>query len=61
METIFVVDDSDTNLSMAETALEDIYSVMTMPSAAKMFTLLEKIIPDLILHYDNSSRLYGVS
>jgi len=23
---------------------------MTMPSAAKMFYLLEKIIPDLILH-----------
>ncbi|MCL2243221.1 MAG: response regulator [Treponema sp.] len=49
MKTIFVVDDSDTNLSMAETALEDSYRVMTMPSAAKMFSLLEKIKPDLIL------------
>jgi len=49
MKTIFVVDDSDTNLSMAESALEDNYRVMTMPSAAKMFDLLEKIIPDLIL------------
>jgi len=49
MKTIFVVDDSDTNLSMAETALEDEYRVMTMPSAAKMFTLLEKVKPDLIL------------
>jgi putative two-component system response regulator len=46
---IFVVDDSDTNLSMAEEALEDQYRVMTMPSAAKMFALLEKITPDLIL------------
>jgi len=49
MKTIFVVDDSDTNLSMAEAVLEDQYRVMTMPSAAKMFMLLEKVIPDLIL------------
>jgi len=49
MKTIFVVDDSDTNLSMAEAVLEDQYRVMTMPSAAKMFTLLGKIIPDMIL------------
>jgi putative two-component system response regulator len=49
MKTIFVVDDSDTNLSMAEAALEDQYRVMTVPSAVKMFTLLEKVIPDLIL------------
>jgi len=48
-KTVFVVDDSDTNLSMAEEALENHYRVMTMPSAAKMFVLLEKIIPDLIL------------
>lgn len=49
MKTIFVVDDSDTNLSMAEAVLEDYYRVMTMPSAFKMFTLLEKVTPDLIL------------
>jgi putative two-component system response regulator len=49
LKTIFVVDDSDTNLATAESALEDHYDVMTMPSAAKMFTLLEKITPDLIL------------
>jgi putative two-component system response regulator len=49
MKTIFVVDDSDTNLSMAEAALEKQYQAMTMPSAAKMFVLLEKIKPDLIL------------
>jgi putative two-component system response regulator len=49
LKTIFVVDDSDTNLSMAESALEDHYRVMTMPSAAKMFSLLEKIKPDMIL------------
>lgn len=49
LKTIFVVDDSDTNLSMAEAALEEKYRVMTMPSAAKMFDLLGKMTPDLIL------------
>jgi len=49
MKTVFIVDDSDTNLSMAEDALESHYRVMTMPSAAKMFTLLERLLPDLIL------------
>jgi putative two-component system response regulator len=49
MKTIFAVDDSDTNLSTAKKALEGRYRVLTMPSAAKMFTLLEKITPNLIL------------
>jgi putative two-component system response regulator len=49
LKTIFVVDDSDTNLVMAEETLEDYYNVMTMPSADRMFLLLEKITPDLIL------------
>jgi len=47
--TIFIVDDVDTNLTKAKQALESRYRVLTMPSAAKMFTLLEKIKPDLIL------------
>jgi len=49
MKTIFVVDDSDINLSMAKKALEAHYRVLTIPSAKKMFGLLEKITPDLIL------------
>jgi len=48
-KTIFVVDDNDTNLSAAKEALKDQYRVMTLPSAAKMFALLEKVRPDLIL------------
>jgi len=48
-KTIFVVDDNDTNLSMAKEAIKDHYRVMTMPSATKMFALLEKIKPDMIL------------
>ena len=49
MKTIFVIDDSDTNLVMAEEALEDHFHVITLPSADKMFLFLEKMIPDLIL------------
>jgi len=30
-KTVFVVDDNDTNLSMAEEGLEDFYDVMTIP------------------------------
>jgi len=49
MKTIFVVDDSDTSLLLAKKALEDHYRVLTIPSSAKMFKLMEKIVPDLIL------------
>ena len=49
MKTIFVVDDNDTNLVAAKQALSNTYKVMTLPSAAKMFKLLEKITPNLIL------------
>ena len=48
-KTIFVVDDSTTNLSSAEKVLEKQYSVVTMTSAVKMFAILDKITPDLIL------------
>ena len=48
-KTIFVVDDNGTNLSMAEDALEDEFRVITLSSAEKMFSILEKVIPDLIL------------
>ena len=48
-KTIFVIDDNDINLSMAKEALKEQYRVMTLPTAAKMFALIEKIKPDLIL------------
>ena len=48
-KTIFVVDDNDTNLSMAKDVLKEQYRIMTLPSAAKMFALLEKVTPDMIL------------
>ncbi|GBU24162.1 response regulator [Fibrobacteria bacterium R8-3-H12] len=49
MDTVFVIDDVDVNLAKAEQALEDFYRVLTLPSAANMFELLEEITPDLIL------------
>ncbi|MCL1987221.1 MAG: response regulator [Firmicutes bacterium] len=49
MKTIFVVDDNDTNLLAAKTALDGFYRTFAMPSAEKMFKLAEKITPDLIL------------
>ena len=48
-KTIYVVDDNDINLQVAEDALKDHYRLMTLPSAKKMFARLEKIKPDLIL------------
>jgi CheY-like chemotaxis protein len=48
-KTIFVVDDSDTNLILAEEALEDVYDVFTIISAAQMFKMIEKKKPHLIL------------
>ncbi len=48
-KTIFVVDDNDTNLFAIAGALEEQYSVITLPSAVKMFSMLEKLTPCLIL------------
>ena len=49
MKTIFIVDDNDTNLMAAKTALDGVYKAFALPSAARMFKLAEKIMPDLIL------------
>jgi putative two-component system response regulator len=49
MKIIFVVDDSAVNLTKAKQALDGNYRVLTLLSASKMFTLIEKVTPDLIL------------
>ncbi|MCL2082020.1 MAG: response regulator [Oscillospiraceae bacterium] len=46
---IFIVDDNDSNLTAAALALESEYRVLTMPTAEKMFQMLEKTKPDMIL------------
>jgi putative two-component system response regulator len=48
-KTIFLIDDNNTNLTVAEEALEEQYRVIALPSAERMFSALEKICPDLIL------------
>ncbi|MCL2665180.1 MAG: response regulator [Defluviitaleaceae bacterium] len=48
-KTVFVVDDNDTNLAAAKDALKGHYRVMTLPSAGKLFSMMEKLTPDLIL------------
>ncbi|MDR1812652.1 MAG: response regulator [Candidatus Fibromonas sp.] len=49
MKVIFVVDDSAVNLAKAKLVLKDDYRVFTLLSASKMFTLIENVMPDLIL------------
>jgi len=49
MKVIFVVDDSAVNLAKAKQVLKDDYRVFTLLSAGKMFTLIENVMPDLIL------------
>jgi len=48
-KTIFVVDDNKMNLVVIKDALKDHFKVTTIPSAEKMFMMLEKLNPDLIL------------
>jgi len=49
MKSIFIVDDNETNRVAAKTALDTSYKTYALPSAERMFLLLEKITPDLIL------------
>ena len=46
---IFLVDDDIVNLTVAKNALIDKYDVFTIPTCEKLFHILEKITPDLIL------------
>ena len=46
---IIIVDDSLTNLNMARNALAPKYDVFTVASGKKLFRILEKLTPDLIL------------
>jgi len=48
-KTIFIVDDNKSNLVVASDALSDLYKVFTFTSGARMFKVLEKLMPDIIL------------
>ena len=46
---IFLVDDTEFSLVRTKQFLKEFYTVYTLDSAAKMFNLLENVMPDLIL------------
>ena len=48
-KVIFIVDDSIVNLTVGESALSDFYDVFTLNSGERLFKILQKITPDLIL------------
>ncbi|MCL2182893.1 MAG: response regulator [Chitinispirillia bacterium] len=48
-KTIFMVDDNLTNLTVGKNALLGKYKVFTIPSGKKLFEMLEKTTPDMIL------------
>lgn len=48
-DTIIIVDDDATNLAIGRSALEDEYDVFTALSGDKLFRILEKVTPDMIL------------
>jgi putative two-component system response regulator len=49
MKIIFAVDDNETNRIAAKNALDKNYAIYALPSAEKMFKMLKKVTPDLIL------------
>jgi putative two-component system response regulator len=48
-QTIFLIDDNMANLTAGKTMLKDHYHVFSMPSGSKLFEMLEKVTPDMIL------------
>ncbi|MDR0562142.1 MAG: response regulator [Spirochaetaceae bacterium] len=46
---IMLVDDDITNLTVGKNALIEKYDVFTIPSGEKLFKMLDKVIPDMIL------------
>ena len=48
-KTIFIIDDSEAVLTSVRQVLEDKYRIFTAMSAEKMFMLLNKITPEIIL------------
>jgi len=46
---IIFVDDNSANLNIGRSMLKDFYEVYPAPSAAKLFEIMENVIPDLVL------------
>jgi putative two-component system response regulator len=48
-QIIFLVDDNMANLTAGKNMLKAYYDIFSIPSGAKLFEILEKVTPDLIL------------
>ncbi|MDR2048318.1 MAG: response regulator [Treponema sp.] len=48
-QIIFLVDDNMANLTTGKAMLKEYYDIFSIPSGAKLFEILEKVTPDLIL------------
>jgi putative two-component system response regulator len=48
-QTIFLVDDNMANLTAGKAMLKEYYDIFSMPSGTRLFAILEKVTPDLIL------------
>ncbi len=60
MKTLLVIDDDRTNLVSAKTALEDLYKVIAVTSAAQALKFFEKNTADLILLDLNMPEMDGM-
>ena len=58
-KTIFLVDDDMTNLTVGKKVLSGVYTVVTLNSGSRLFTMLKKITPDLILLDVNMPEMDG--
>jgi len=56
---VIIVDDNAANLAVGRNLLKAFYEVFPVPSAAKLFDVLEKFIPDLILLDVNMPEMNG--
>jgi len=56
---LIIVDDNAANLSVGRNLLKSYYEVYPAPSAAKLFDIIEKVVPDLILLDVNMPEMNG--